>query len=141
MLGSATISAGIATLSTSALTAGSRTVTASYSGDAAHSPASGSMTQVISKASTTTALTSDVNPSTVGQNVTFTATVSSGTAVPTGTVKFKRGSTLLGTATLSGGVATFSTNALPAGSDKITATYAATPNFTSSSASMVQQVQ
>jgi len=141
VLGSATISGGAATLSTSSLNAGSRTVTASYDGDAGHSPASGSVTQVISKSSTTTALTSDVNPSLVGQAVTFTATVNSSTAVPTGTVKFKRGSTLLGTGTLSGGVATFTTNSLPPGSDKITATYTATPNFTGSSASMVQQVE
>ena len=89
ILGSATISGGVASLSTSALNAGTRTVTASYSGDAAHSPASGSTTQVVAKASTTMSLTSDVNPSKVGENVTFTATVSSGTAVPTGTVKFK----------------------------------------------------
>jgi hypothetical protein len=141
ILGNATISGGVATVSTSALNAGSKTVTASYSGDAAHSPASGSITQVVAKASTTMSLTSDLNPSTAGQDVTFTATVSSGTAVPTGTVKFKRGSTLVGTATLSGGVATLTTNSLPAGSDKITATYATTLNFTGSSSSMVQQVQ
>jgi hypothetical protein len=142
VLGSATISGGVATLPTSALNAGSRTVTASYGGDAAHAPASGSTTQLVNKASTTTALTSDPNPSGVGHAVTFTATVSSGTATPTGTVKFNRGGTLLGTATLSGGgVATFTTNSLPPGSDKITATYTATPNFTGSSASMVQLVQ
>jgi hypothetical protein len=141
VLGTGTISGGGASLSTSSLDAGNRVVTASYSGDAAHSPASGSVTQVIAKASTTTALSSSVNPSNSGQSVTFTATVSSGTAVPTGTVKFKRGGTLLATVTLSGGVATFSTSSLPPGSNKITATYSATPNFTSSSASVVQLVQ
>jgi hypothetical protein len=141
VLGSGTISGGTASVASGVLNAGSRTVTASYSGDAGHSPASGSMTQVINKASTAITLTSDGNPSNVGQNVTFTATVSSGTAVPTGTVKFKRGAAVLGTATLSGGVATFSTSTLPPGLDKITATYAATPNFTGSSASLVQQVQ
>ena len=119
----------------------SRVVTASYSGDVAHSPASGSVTQMINKATTTTTLISDVNPSGAGQPVTFTATVGSATAVPTGTAKFKKGSTLLETVSLSGGVATFTTSSLPTGSDKITATYNATSDFASSSASVVQLVQ
>src|SRR5712675_1495718 len=57
VLGSATIGGGVATLPVSSLDAGSRIITASYGGDAAHAPASGSMTQVVNKASTTTALT------------------------------------------------------------------------------------
>ena len=141
VLGNATISGGVATLSTSALAAGSRTVKASYAGDGAHSPATGSVVQVVNKASTTTALSSSLNPSGVGQPVTFTATISSTTAVPTGTVKFKSGGTVLGTATLSGGVAVLTTNTLSAGSHNITATYTATPNFSTSSASLVQVVQ
>ena len=140
-LGSATISGGSATLSTAVLAAGNRTITASYAGDGVHAPASGTMTQVVSKASTSTTLTSDVNPSGAGQPVTFTATVSSAYAVPTGTVKFKSGPSVLGTVTLSGGVATFTTSTLPPGSNKITATFTATPNFTGSSASLVQKVQ
>jgi hypothetical protein len=140
-LGSATISGGVATLSTSSLNAGVRKITANYNGDAAHSPASGSLSQTVTKAATTTTLTSDVNPSGVGQNVTFTATVSSVSALPTGTVKFKSGGAVLGTATLSGGVATLATNSLSAGSHKVTATYAPTPNFAASSASLTQKVE
>jgi hypothetical protein len=102
---------------------------------------SGSVTQVVQKAATTTVLTSDVNPSSLGQVVTFTATVSSGTAVPAGTMKFKSGATVLATVPLSGGVATFQISTLPAGSAKITASYTPTSNFTSSSGSVVQQVQ
>ena len=46
---------------------------------------------------------SSVNPSTVGQSVTFTATVTSPTTIPTGTVTFMDSSTVLGTGTLSSG--------------------------------------
>jgi hypothetical protein len=141
ILGTATISGGAASVSTAALNAGNRTVTASYAGDGSHSAGSGSVTQVVQKASTTTVLTSDVNPSSLGQVVTLTATVSSGAAVPTGTVKFKSGATVLATVPLSGGVATFQISTLPAGSTKITVSYTPTSNFTSSSGSVVQQVQ
>jgi len=140
-LGTATISGGQASISTAALATGSRVVKASYPGDATHDPTSGSVTQVVQKATTTTVLTSDVNPSTLGQAVTFTATVSSATAVPDGTVKFKRGSVLLGTGTLSGGVATLTVSTLPGGSNTMNVTYVPTANFVGSSDSLVQQVQ
>ena len=61
------------------------------------------LTQTVNPASTTTTLTSSANPSVYGQAVTFTATVtadSPGAGTPTGTVTFKEGSTILGTATL-----------------------------------------
>jgi len=56
------------------------------------------------KASTTTTVTSNNNPSTYGQSVTFTATVSPSAA--TGTVRFWDGGVPLGTGILSGGQAT-----------------------------------
>ena len=64
---------------TSTLAAGQHTVTAAYSGDTNVSPSSGSLpTQTVNAPSlqaTTTTLTSSSNPSTVGQQVTFTAVV------------------------------------------------------------------
>jgi hypothetical protein len=72
---------------------------------------------------TTTALTSSLNPSQVGQSVTFTATVTSSSGTPTGSVTFLDGATVLGTAGLSGGVATFTTSTLTLGSHSITASY------------------
>jgi hypothetical protein len=56
-------------------------------------------------------------------------------------VTFKKGATTLGTATLSGGVATFTISSLPAGSSTITANYGGTPNYSASSASVTQVVQ
>jgi len=59
----------------------------------------------------------------LGQSVTFTATVTPSTAA--GQVSFfNNGSgTALGTATLSGGTATFSTTSLPIGTDNVTASF------------------
>jgi hypothetical protein len=72
----------------------------------------------------TTTLASRPNPSVVGQAVTFTATVvSEGSIESTGKVVFKNGGTQIGSATLSGGVATLTKKNLPIGSLSITATY------------------
>jgi hypothetical protein len=74
---------------------------------------------------TTTTVSSSGTPSAFSTSVTFTANVVStgGPVTPTGTVIFQDGSTTLGMGTLSGGVATFSTNALAVGSHSITAIY------------------
>jgi Bacterial Ig-like domain (group 3) len=89
---------------------------------------------------TTTALTSTPNPSTLGQSVTFTATVSSSSGTPTGKVTFKDGTTTLGTVTLTSGVATFATSTLTHGKHKITARYGGSSKFAPSSVSLTQTV-
>ncbi len=98
-------------------------------------------TLTISQAGTTTMLT--VNPANPnpGATVTLTATIASATSgTPTGTVSFYDGSTLLNTATLSGGVGTYSTTALLSGSHTITAVYSGDTNFTASSTSSATTV-
>jgi hypothetical protein len=92
-----------------------------------------------SGASTTTGLTSALDPSTYGQSVTFTATVVSSGGTPTGTVTFKHGSTPFGTSLLLGGTATYSTSALLAGSRSITASYSGNSSFASSVSGAVTQ--
>jgi len=84
---------------------------------------------------TTTALTSAPNPSTTGQAVTFTATVSSTDGVPVGTVTFREGTTVLASALAlnAAGQATFSTSALAAGSHVVAADFAGTTGWTASS--------
>jgi hypothetical protein len=81
------------------------------------------------------------NPSMVGEAVTFTAKISSPTVTPTGPVTFTAGKTVLGTAQLSGGKATFMTSLLPAGSDVVTATYCGDSTIAKSSASVKPVVQ
>src|SRR5438552_7466850 len=80
---------------------------------------------------TTTALTSDVNPSTCGQKVTLTATVTPTGA--TGTVTFFDGASTLGTGTLdANGNATLSVTNFTAGSHSLTASYASDGTYASS---------
>ena len=137
-LGSGTISGGKVSVTTSALPVGSDLITASYSGDTTNNPATGTVTQTVSQASTTSALTSSLNPSVVGNSVTFTDTISQTGA--TGTVTFKNGSTVLGTSTVVNGVATVATSTLPVGSDPITATYSGDTNYIASTATLTQTV-
>ena len=87
-------SAGQATLSTSALAVGGHVVGASYGGDAAYlGSTSATFTQTVGPAlrATTTVVTSNRVPAaTLGQSITFTATVRpvTGTGIPDGTVQF-----------------------------------------------------
>ena len=83
-------------------------------------------------AATATTVISSLNPSAVGQPVTFTATVSGTGGTPTGTVNFLDGGAAIGNATLAGGVATLTTSVLTQGSHSITATYAGAGIFTAS---------
>jgi peptidoglycan/xylan/chitin deacetylase (PgdA/CDA1 family)/uncharacterized membrane protein len=94
------------------------------------------------KQATTTTLTSSLNPSLVGQAVTFTATVTSAAGgTPTGTVTFKQGANVLGTGTLTNGQATFTTTSLAAGTKNYTAAYGGDANYkTSTSAALSQAV-
>src|SRR2546429_8078096 len=54
----------------------------------------------VNMADTTITVTSDANPSILGQSVTFTAAVASGAGTPTGTVTFYDSTTIIGTGTL-----------------------------------------
>ena len=74
----------------------------------------------------------------MGQNVTFTATVSPNTA--SGMVTFKDGSTTLGTGTLVGGVATFATTALSVATHSITAVYGGSASKSTSTSVALSQV-
>jgi uncharacterized delta-60 repeat protein len=77
-------------------------------------------------ATTTTTVTASPNPTTAGQPVAFTATVTnaSSTTAPTGTVTLMNGSTTLGSGTLDANGQTTITATLTPGSYSITAVYA-----------------
>lgn len=97
------------------------------------------LTAAAGQAATSVALVTSVNPSTVGQSVTFTATVTG--ASPTGTVQFKDGTANLGSpATVTGGLATFSTTLLTQGTHPITAVYSGDVNNAGSTSPVVNQV-
>lgn len=88
---------------------------------------------------TTTLLSSSRNGTFSGDSITFTAKVSGTVGTPTGTVNFNNGLNPLGSATLSGGVATFTTAALPAGTDPITAVYAGDGTYNASTSQILNQ--
>ena len=142
-IGTATLNAsGVATLTRSNLNADTYPLTAVYTGDASNQGStSGVVSQVVTRATSSATLTSSPNPSTSGQAVTFTATITSPTVTPTGPVTFAVGTTVLGTAQLSGGKAKFTTSTLAVGSTKVTATYYGDSNIAKSSASVTQTVQ
>jgi hypothetical protein len=142
-IGSATLnSSGVAMLTRSNLNADAYPLTAVYAGDANNSGSTSLvLNQVVLEATSTATLTSSPNPSTQGQAVTFTATITSPTVTPTGPVTFAVGKTVLGTAQLSAGKAKFTTSTLAVGSTIVTATYYGNSNIAKSSASVTQTVQ
>ncbi|HEY7159275.1 MAG TPA: Ig-like domain repeat protein, partial [Gemmataceae bacterium] len=96
---------------------------------------------LIQQGQTSTAVVSSVNPSLPGQPVTFTATVTADGGIPTGTVTFEDGDTVLGTSTLDAdGNATYTTSTLALGVHTITADYGGDGTFTASNGSLTQIV-
>ena len=116
---------------------GSHPLSATYAAQGNFGSSSASGTLIVSRASTSTGVTSSLNPSLSGDRVTFTATVTPSTA--TGTVTFKDNTTVLGTGTLSGGVAKFSTSTLSVASHSITAVYSSDTNYAASTSSILTQ--
>jgi uncharacterized delta-60 repeat protein len=139
--------AGVATMTTSALAVGTRTIAANYLGSTNYNASGNSLSggQVVNKANTATAVTSSPNPSVLNQSVTFTATVtalSPGAGIPSGTVTFLDGGSSIGSGVVNGaGMATFSTSALTVGNHTITATYGSDSNFNGSAGTLAGNPQ
>jgi hypothetical protein len=121
--------------------AGSCTITASQAGDGNYNAATNVLQSFnVVQAATNTAVVSSINPSDIGQNVVFSATVTPApnTAAPTGTVQFKDGAVNLNVplnCTVVGNTCTaqFSTSALTTGTHAISAVYSGDTNFTGGS--------
>ncbi|MGA8213798.1 MAG: Ig-like domain repeat protein [Candidatus Sulfotelmatobacter sp.] len=142
-LGTIKLVGGKASLTTSALSAGSHTITAQYNGSTKYAVSSATLTQTVNKVGTTTTITNaSPNPSTYGQSVIFTATVTTTAGTPSGKVVFKRGTVVLGSGTLSGGTASYTTTTatqLPGGADAITAVYNGDNNHVTSTSAVYTQ--
>ncbi len=141
---------GEASVTTSSLTAGgsfrgNHFITASYSGDATHAATSVMMLQKVHANASTTVVAASPNPSSIGQPVSFTATVSSvpsGAGTPTGMVTFQDGVIIIGQVALnSSGVASITRSNLTAGTHSIVATYTSDTQFAASAANVVHIVQ
>ncbi|HLQ49982.1 MAG TPA: Ig-like domain-containing protein [Terriglobales bacterium] len=131
------IGSGSSTLTISNLTAvGSYPL--SIKGTYASLSHSSPVTLVVNPTATTTAISSNHNPSVFGQAVTLTATVSPAGA--TGNVQFKDGSNNLGApSTLGNGTATFITPSLSVGAYDVTAVYSGDANFQGSTSPSLSQ--
>jgi Bacterial Ig-like domain (group 3) len=132
---------GQATVTTASLTAGNgflgnHYITATYSGDGTFSAGSATLVQKVHAQASGTALSSSPNPSTGGQTVTFTATVTSspaGSPIPTGMVTFVEGPAILGQVPLGiDGSALFDISTLTPGIHTLAALYYSDTYFASS---------
>ena len=135
---------GNASLQLTTLAVGTHVITANYSGDTYYSAsASNPLSQVIQEQVTVTIASSSPNDtSAYGTTVIFTATVAVSGGIPvSGSVSFYNGATYLGSGTLNGNVATYSTANLPVGSNSITASYTDTNNVTGTSSVLKQIVE
>jgi len=144
-IGSANLNAsGVATFSTTQLSAATHSLSAQYAGDATDAAAqSNVVSEVIQQATTLTMIGSSNANATVGSAVTFAATVTSTNGpAPTGTVAFSDSNTPLGSGTLSGsGIATLLTSTLAPGTHHIVATYSGdASNATSASTALVETI-
>ncbi len=141
-LGGGSVSGGgPAAFTVSGLSAGTHQIVATYGGDSANSAsASPPLTQIVNAAATTTTLTSSLNPSAPGQQITFTATVTGSS--PTGTVYFvdTTNSAGYGPITLSGGVATLTIGNLAPGTHQFTASYSGGVGYSPSTSPVLTQI-
>ncbi len=143
-------SSGVATLKVTP-PVGVYSVVASYAGTAMQGSNTGFAASTsagaalaVTKAATSTVLTSSMANAGTGVNVSLTATISSsaaGVSAPGGTVTFLSGAKTLGTGTIgTGGVATLVTSFAAANTYSLTAVYVGDTNYTSSTSGVLNQV-
>jgi uncharacterized repeat protein (TIGR01451 family) len=136
ILGTGTLSGGVASVSAAHLAAGAHALTAEYGGAASFQASQGSASLTVNKGSTAVAVASAPSPSRYGRPVVLTATVTSPHATPDGAVTFKDGGTTLGSATLAAGVGRITVRTLAKGTHPIVAEYAGSDAFAAASGTL-----
>jgi len=136
-LGAAPLVNGAAAVNASFADAGTHSITAQYSGDAAFLSSSEKIPlQVIGIATMATLMAPAA--ATAGSTILLTATINSAGGIPTGQVTFLDGNTSFGSAPLDGaGVAVLRINTLAAGAHSLTASYAGDAKFDGSTSASV----
>jgi ELWxxDGT repeat protein len=141
-LGTAAVDAnGNAALTVTNLGVGLHSLTAVFT--AGSDFTSNAVAVTVQKAATSASLRSTAPTARQGQAVTLTMTISppaAGMPAPTGTVTFKDGSAVLGSAPVANGRAVLLVNSLAVGSHPVTATYQGDGNYNGSSANLTQTV-
>jgi hypothetical protein len=144
VIGTSALTNGVGVLIANGLTSGVHSITAVYAGGgdfAASTSAPASVTIRNANVSTFTFVIQWTNPAAQGQPVVLSALVqplAPGTT-PTGTVQFKEGNAVLGTAAIANGLASISINTLTVGQHSIAATYPGNATFAASTSSPVVQ--
>jgi len=119
--------AGVAESDPIALTAGDHEIAAAYLPEPPFAPSRAEQGLTVARATPVVTVTTDPNPSAVAEPVTLTAQVEaappSAGLEPTGLVRFSADGTPLGTATLDGGTASLTTDAMGTGEHEIVALY------------------
>jgi subtilase family serine protease len=141
-LGTATAVAGSATVTTTALPAGTYTVVANYAGDTTFSASTSNAVSVTvnTRVATTTTVTPTPTSAMVGQPITFNVAVthSTGAAVPTGTVTLSiDGVAGTPTALDAAASASIALSTLTVGTHSVAATYSGDATYASSTSSAV----
>jgi large repetitive protein len=128
-----TLSGGTGSCNVIFNSAGSRTLAAAYGGDGNYLPSSDTESHTVSKGGSTTSITSDTpDPSTPGQSVPVSVSVSGAGVAPTGTVVVS-GADSNCTISLSGGSGSCNVTFSVVGSKVLTATYSGDVNYNLSS--------
>lgn len=145
LLGTATVTNGLAYLLVNGLTPGIHTITAAYAGTGNfNASTSNGLAVTIQPAlnSSFTLMFPLTQPQVIGQAAVYVAVVIGlgGGPVPSGTVQFTEGNTVRGSAALNAqGIALFSTPALPAGVHLLGARYVGAGSYAASTASPIAQ--
>ncbi len=143
VLGTGTLnSSGVATLTVSFSTAGTHPLTVSYPGAGFFEAATSAvLNETVQTLGTTVALTSSVNPVNVSAGTILTATVTSTSGTPTGSITFLDGATVLGTAPLNAsGVATLTVSFSSPGTHPLTASYPATGPYQAGTSAVLNEI-
>ena len=124
------------------LSVGNHTVTAIYNGDGNYSTSTGTLSggQTVKPVlkSTSTVVSSSLNPSVYGQSVTFTATITGAGVTPTGTVQFKVDGSNFGSPVnlIKGTANSAATTSLSVGNHIVTAVYSGDSNYATSTGNL-----
>jgi hypothetical protein len=146
-LGTVSLTSGSAVLTIDSLAQGDHQIQAQYLGDSPYDITTSNfvlsdslaLLHTVRRGITTTVLTSS-GPSTVAKPATLTATVTSPDGLPSGTVTFEDGTTVLATVNLQGNTAAFSAAGLAVGPHSLTAIYNGDPAFYPSTAQPIDLV-